>query len=471
MLFNSFAFLLLIPIVLVVYYLISESVKSKRTIVLNAFLLLLSYVLYVVYVPKYFYILLAITIIAYFAGRYLESHQKRYTVAIALVIILAPLLFFKYCDFVVYNVNDLLHTFGIDNNFRALKLIAPLGISFFTFQAYGYVYDVYKRKIAAERNMIDFMLFMAFFPQIASGPISKASELLPQIKNPRHFDEKFITSGFKLLLWGYFLKLVLADRLAIIVALVFENYTIYSGLTCFIASILYTIQIYGDFAGYSFMAVGVGRLLGYDLILNFVRPYFATSVSDFWHRWHISLSRWLRDYVYIPLGGSRCSKLRNYVNILITFFVSGLWHGANWTFIAWGGMHGAVQCIEKYFKITAFKPTKINKLAHILVTFIIVNFAWIFFRLPTLNDACQYIKRIACLSSGPSYHFNNTQILFIGTSLIILFLTEYVEERGYKFSLLNNSHRVVRWTSMLILVFLILLCGVLDSSQFIYVNF
>ena len=231
----------------------------------------------------------------------------------------------------------------------------PIGISFFSFQAYGYLADVYYRRTDCERNLRDYALFISFFPQIASGPISKAKDLLPQIKSLKTFDADKATQGLKLLLWGLFLKVVLADRLGLYVDSIYDNYTYQTGFSLFVASLCYSLQIYGDFAGYSLMAIGVAKVLGFDLINNFNRPYFATSITDFWHRWHISLSIWLRDYVYIPLGGSRCSKLRTYWNIFATFLVSGIWHGANWTFIIWGIIHGVAQIAEKALRLQKYE--------------------------------------------------------------------------------------------------------------------
>ena len=256
--------------------------------------------------------------------------------------------------------------------------------------------DVYYGRIKAESNFLDYALFISFFPSILSGPINKASLVLPQIKSLRtYFDYGKAVEGLKMILWGMFMKVVVADRVGLYVDTVLPSYMNYTGVTCFAASIFYTIQIYADFAGYSLMAIGVGKVLGFELTENFRRPYFAVSVTEFWHRWHISLSTWLKDYVYIPLGGSRCSKLRNYWNIFVTFLVSGIWHGANWTFIVWGCMHGVCQIIEKTLGLNKKQSDSgWVKAVRILVTFLIVNFAWLFFRMPTLSDACGVIVRI-----------------------------------------------------------------------------
>ena len=247
---------------------------------------------------------------------------------------------------------------------------------FYTFQSLGYLFDVYYKKERAEKSFFDYALFVSFFPQVFSGPISKAGELLPQIKQKRTFKYEQGVQGLKFLLWGMFLKLVLADMIGLYVDKVVADYAMYNGTTCILSAFFCSFQIYGDFAGYSLMAVGVAKTMGFDLINNFNRPFFSVSITDFWRRWHISLSRWLKDYVYIPMGGSRCSKLRNYWNIFVTFLVSGIWHGANWTFIVWGIIHGVVQIIEKALGINNKESKGVMRLLRIVATFIIFTIAY-----------------------------------------------------------------------------------------------
>lgn len=346
----------------------------------------------------------------------------------------------------------------------------PLGISFFSFQAVGYLFDVYYQRIKAEHNWWDYMLFVGFFPQIVSGPISKAKDLLPQIKSQRTFNYNKCVQGLKWLLWGVFLKTFVADRLGLYVDTVFNNFEHQTGSSCLTASILYAFQIYADFSGYSFMAIGVGAIMGFDLINNFRRPYLAISVTDFWRRWHISLSTWLKDYVYIPLGGNRCSKTRNYVNILVTFLVSGIWHGANWTFVLWGTLHGIFQVIEKILGLQRHDAKDIIRIIRIFITFILVTFAWIFFRMPTIGDALAVITKILIDTPSEIYKPNNT-ITFLSIIALITILTKDWIEEFSKFSLFNNKNIFIRWTSYLIVIFAILLFGVLDASSFIYASF
>jgi D-alanyl-lipoteichoic acid acyltransferase DltB (MBOAT superfamily) len=307
-----------------------------------------------------------------------------------------------------------------------------------------------------------------------SGPINKASLVIPQLKNLRpYFDYGKAVGGLKMLLWGMFMKVVVADRVALYVDTVLPNYMNYTGVTCFAASIFYTIQIYADFAGYSLMAIGVGKVLGFELTENFRRPYFAVSVTDFWRRWHISLSTWLKDYVYIPLGGSRCSKMRNYWNIFVTFLVSGIWHGANWTFVVWGILHGIAQIIEKAIGQQKCEYGWFGKSVKIFITFLLVNFAWIFFRMPTLGDACGVIGRIFDFSKPMTLDIGSRHIfvlMIFGT--IILFLKDIRDEYvPTKFRLLESKYCVVRWITYVSIIVLILLTGVFDAGQFIYANF
>lgn len=433
-------------------------------------MIIISYILYLNWIPAYGIILLGITAITYISAIYIEkrSSKKRIIIYTSVCLTLLPLFIFKYYNFINDSIEILLSSWKIEYDFKGFELIAPIGISFYTFQALGYLWDVYYKRIPAERNWWDYMLFISFFPQIASGPISKASDLLPQIKSNRKFNYVQCVEGLKNLLWGMFLKVVLADRLALYVDSVYSNYEFQSGISCFVASICYSFQIYGDFAGYSLMAIGVGKLLGFNLVNNFNRPYLATSVTDFWRRWHISLSTWLKDYIYIPLGGSRCSKLKNYWNIFITFLISGIWHGANWTFIVWGICHGLFQIFEKFFDLQ--KNNKIPSCIKIIFTFTLVNFAWIFFRMPNINSAFNIIIKIFTDKNFDIFLPTKSNLLFMIVSLSIVILKEIIEE-FLKIKLLNNKKLSIRWITYLILITMILLCGVFDSGQFIYINF
>ena len=379
---------------------------------------------------------------------------------------------FKYYNFFNNSLTDGLAAIGLKFSMPGLNWAVPVGISFFTFQAVGYMLDVYHQRVKAEKSLLDYVLFVSFFPQVTSGPISTAEDLMPQIKATHKFDYEQGKQGLKYLLWGMFIKLVIADRLGLFVDTVYANYIHYNGATCFVASVFYTLQIYCDFAGYSLMAIGIARTLGFNLIDNFRRPYLATSITDFWKRWHISLTRWLTRQVYIPMGGSRCSKARTYWNIFVTFLVSGIWHGANWTFIVWGCMHGVLQIVEKALGWQKYEGNSwVVKAVRICVTFLLVNFAWVFFRMPNIGDAFGMIGQMFTDFGIPTLSdLGGSAVLMLAIGMFILIFKDLRDEFFVgKLKLLEV--KVIRWTIYVVLFCLILNFGVLDGGQFIYVSF
>lgn len=481
MIFNSFQFIWLFPLIFIGYYLLSyllsEKYPERQRKISNALLLIVSYGLYAQTNMAYTLILLGVTLITYQFALLIErsdtDKRKKHLIACGASLALLPLLVFKYYNFIVNTTQSFLESIhSTPPILPGLNWAIPLGISFFTFQAVGYLMDVYYQRIKAEHNWWDYMLFVSFFPQIMSGPISKAKDLLPQIKTCRKFDATMATQGLKWFVWGLFLKVMMADRLGMYVDKVLDNYMFNSGTSCLLAVVYYSFQIYGDFAGYSFMAMGVGKLMGFNLINNFQRPYLSTSITDFWRRWHISLSTWLKDYVYIPLGGSRCSKGRNYWNIFVTFLVSGIWHGANWTFVFWGILHGVFQIIEKMLgwqKCTT--SSKLIRFSRILLTFVLVSIAWIFFRQPTISDAFGVIERILT-EHGALFKPSNKDVVFSLLSIGIVVCADLMREfQAKKFYRLVQAPIAIRWCMYYALLLLILLSGVFDSSQFIYVSF
>jgi len=426
--------------------------------------------MYANFTPVYTFILCGVICITYIGGGILSQKKlKKSLPALLTVLTLLPLIVFKYYNFINDNVTLLLDRVGLGFSFPGLNWAIPVGISFFTFQALGYMLDVYYDRIKPEKSFLDYALFVSFFPQVASGPISKASELLPQIKKPHSFNYSQAVSGLKFFLWGMFLKVAIADRAGIYVDAVFNDYDSFSALGCIIASFMYSFQIYADFAGYSYMAVGVGKLLGFNLINNFNRPYFAVSISDFWHRWHISLSRWLKDYVYIPMGGSRCSKLRNYWNIIVTFLVSGIWHGANWTFIVWGLIHGLCQVVEKIFGWNKNSYSGLYRGSRIVITFVIVTIAWLIFRSSSITEAFSIISRFSSMS-GEHIASTTTLVYFI-IALTPLIVFEVLTEFHHTVYIHLASIKTLRWIVYLLLICLIMQIGVIDGSSFIYTSF
>lgn len=484
MLFNSFGFLCIIPIVLLLYYLplrmLGSGASQPVRRVANTVLLTMSYAFFFYNQPVYTLLLFGITLVTYLFALIFEKlppdrpeHRRKrlWLVGAGVTLAVLPLAVFKYYNFLLDLLTGLMSSAGIEWEPGHASWIVPLGISFFTFQALGYMWDVYYGRIRAEHDFADYMLFVAFFPQIASGPISKGTDLLPQIKSPRPLSHDDIAAGMKLLLWGYFLKAVFADRVAMIADPVFNGYEHFSGAACFLASIMYSLQIYGDFAGYSLMAIGVARMLGFRLTDNFRRPYFSASIGEFWRRWHISLSTWLRDYVYIPLGGNRKGTRRSYVNLLVTFLVSGIWHGASLTFVFWGLLHAVFQAVEKFFGVSKRPHGRLMLVLRVTLTFLLVNFAWIFFRMPTFKGALEFIGKIFTAAPGRMPNPTTSDVVFIILAILIVFIKELVEETRPGFSLIHHRRAAVRVITCLAVVFAVLLMGVLDSSQFIYVNF
>ena len=424
--------------------------------------------------PAFALVLLAVTLITFLGGLLIEhkvegNKRKKLLAWLFTLIGMFPLLVFKYYNFLNDSLTAGLAYIGLQFSMPGLNWAVPVGISFFSFQAVGNMLDVYHGRIKSEKNFIDYCIFISFFPQIASGPISKADELLPQIKRERTFNYIQAVSGLKYLLWGMFLKVVLADRVGIYVDTVFGAYDKFSGIGCAIASLLYSIQIYADFAGYSLMAVGIAKTLGFDLINNFNRPYFATSVTEFWKRWHISLTRWLTQQVYIPLGGSRCSKTRNYWNIMVTFLVSGIWHGANWTFIFWGVLHGFCQIVEKFFGWNKKEYKGFLKLARVLLTFAIVTLAWSIFRSPSITDAFGFFSRFS--SSSGKLLAEGSVLVYSLLAIIPVLVYEIIREYFPSIYLYLNRKQWVRWIAYLTIFTMIMLMGVFDGSSFIYVSF
>ncbi|MDR2056693.1 MAG: MBOAT family protein [Dysgonamonadaceae bacterium] len=435
--------------------------------------------------PLYGLLILFSTIVTWLCALFLNQKEKREKKKIilfcALILNLGILVLFKYADFITLNINDLFQTFHIKWEVPFLDLLLPVGISFYTFQAIGYTIDVYKGTISAEKNFITYALFISFFPQLVAGPIERAKNLLPQFHRTHHFDTANFVQGARLILWGYFMKIVVSDRLAIYVNFAYGNISYHNTITLIVATIFFAFQIYCDFGGYSNIAIGCAKIMGFDLMANFKRPYLSTSAIEFWRRWHISLSTWFRDYVYIPLGGNRCSKGRNYLNIFITFTISGLWHGANWTFIVWGALNGIFQIIEKFtagFRkkwADFFCLSKIPIVVYgfnVLFTFTIITITWVFFRAGSMNIALQIFDKLLNVHRGPLFTLPLQALLYGSCFTLVLIVSDFLQERnGDKHFFLENKSALVRYVTYLSLVIIILLFGVFDSSRFIYFQF
>lgn len=472
MLFNSLTFLLFFPIVCVLYYAIpSARVKGR-----NLLLLVASYFFYMNWEPVYAILLLTSTFVTYFAalgmGHYKDKRKRKIYLVSSIVLNLAILFQFKYYNFLASNLEEALQVCGLRIQIPEFHMLLPVGISFYIFQALGYSIDVYRQTAKVEHDFLTYALFVSFFPQLVAGPIERSRNLLPQFRQCHRFKYDEVMAGVRLMLWGYFLKLVLADRCGLYVDAVFNNIEMHNGGSYLLASLLFPFQIYGDFAGYSLIAIGVARVLGFHLMENFRRPYFACSIGEFWHRWHISLSTWFKDYVYIPLGGNRSGKASQYYNLMVTFMVSGIWHGANWTFLCWGSLHGILLCIEKTFRIGKQDYSGCKKLCHWAVTFTLVCMSWILFRASNLRDTVSIVSGIFCKIGLPNVTFAMfTELCLAAFAMTLLLIRELSDEFCWKWHISKSHYWLVQHLYIVGMIAMILLFGVLGGDQFIYFQF
>lgn len=494
MLFNSIDFLIFFPIVVLLYFIIPQKVRY-------IWLLGASYYFYMCWNVKYILLLIISTVTTWLAGWMVSvcknNIQKKIVMFSCIGINLTILFFFKYFGFFLDSVNKVLGAVNVQALEKPFDLLLPVGISFYTFQSLGYIIDVYRGKVEHEKNIFRYALFVSFFPQLVAGPIERSENLLRQIKeldNRKAWNYENVVKGLITMVWGLFVKMVISDRVAILVNHVFDNFYMYGTVALVAGAVGFALQIYCDFLGYSTIAVGTARVMGFQLMENFKTPYFAKSVSEFWRRWHISLSTWFRDYVYIPLGGNRCSKARKYFNLMVTFCVSGLWHGANWTYVAWGLLHGVFQVVgdftrpirQKLYKKGNVKTESISfKLGQVVSTFLLVDYAWIFFRAGSLRIALDYSKRIFTkwdpwsLFNGEIYTLglDRTEFNILVVSVVVLFLVDLI--RYFKKQnitvFLEEQCIWFQWLTVILLIGAIIVYGIygirFDSSQFIYFQF
>jgi len=484
MLFNSFEYLLFFPIVFFVYWF----VVSKSILIRNIFLLLSSYLFYGWWDWRFLSLIIISSFLDYFLGLQISKadkiSRKKTFLSISLLFNLGMLGIFKYFNFFVDSFIELTSKFGLELDAVTINVVLPVGISFYTFQTLSYTIDVYRGKMEPTKNIIAFFTFVSFFPQLVAGPIERASNLLPQFSTKKKFDYSSAVDGTKQILWGFFKKVVIADNCALYVNEIFSNYGEYSSLTLVLGAVLFAFQIYGDFSGYSDIAIGTARLLGFNLMQNFAFPYFSRDIAEFWRRWHISLSTWFRDYLYIPLGGSRVNKAKAIRNIFAIFIVSGFWHGANWTFIIWGFLNALYflpQWIGKTNRrnLGTVAENKIlpsfRDLFSILLTFSLTCLAWIFFRAASVGEAIDYIINISKfkLSSQLNIHSSiaDPYLSYILPFLIILMLLFEWYNRTNKFGLVKTSnYKIIRWAIYIFFVFLIIQYFGSEQS-FIYFQF
>lgn len=477
MVFNSLAFAIFLPVVFILYWwLFQRNLKWQ-----NLFLLTASYFFYGWWDWRFLGLIFFSSSIDFAVGRLLcrteEEQKRKLFLGLALTVNLLILGFFKYYNFFAESLLFSFSQFGVDLHLSTLNILLPIGISFYTFQSMGYAIDVYRKDIEASRDYVSFLAFVSFFPHMVAGPIMRAKNLLPQFYVPRKFDYAVAVSGMRLILFGLFKKVVIADNVAKFADEVFNHPVEHSGLVVIVGVLAFAIQIYCDFAGYSEMAVGIARLLGFDLIQNFRTPYFSTSLREFWQRWHIALSTWFRDYVYIPLGGNRVNEGRKYYNLFITFLISGFWHGANYTFLVWGALHGAILVVEEFIgRRTTFRLPIFFRW---LITFSIVCFAWIFFRAANWNDALQIIQQLhgdwslySLRQVAEIVYASNTLPFILCLTVAAFFIVEMNFATKMADAWLSGKAPAVRYGFYMVCMLLILLLGINDNApNFIYFKF
>lgn len=493
MLFNSLEFLIFFPLVVAIYFIIPKKTRY-------VWLLVTSYYFYMGWNAQYALLIATSTIITYLSGimlwKFKQNWVRKLTVAVSFISNLGILVFYKYFDFILDNINAVLANVGVELISNPFDVLLPVGISFYTFQALSYTVDVYRGDIEAEKNPLRYALFVSFFPQLVAGPIERSGNLLNQLRNVHNiklWNYERVANGVIQMVWGMFQKMVIADRVAIFVNSVYDNLHAVGTIETVAAAVAFSIQIYCDFAAYSTIAIGAARVMGFELMENFNTPYFATSIQDFWRRWHISLSTWFRDYLYIPLGGNRKGTVRKYINLMITFLVSGLWHGASWNFVIWGALHGAYQVIggvtkplrKKFNEIFKVKENVFSyKFGQMLFTFALTTLTWVFFRAETIDEAFYFFDRMT--RWNPWVIFNEgifqfgldrieMNILLMGIVIMLLIdILRYVKKKQFS-DFMMEQNIWFRWIVVIAMILGCVIYGVygidFDSSQFIYFQF
>lgn len=476
MLFNSIDFAVFLPIVFALYWFVcNKSIKLQNTLVLIA-----SYVFYGWWDWRFLSLILFSTLVDYCIGLAIhsstEQKRKKILLSISLLINLGFLGFFKYYNFFVESFIDAFSFFGSEIKPNTLHIILPVGISFYTFQTLSYTIDVYRGKLKPTKDIVAFGAFVSFFPQLVAGPIERATKLLPQFYKKRTFDYNLAVIGMRQILWGLFKKIVIADNCAQYANEIFNDYGSQSGSTLFLGALFFTFQIYGDFSGYSDIAIGVSRLFGFDLIKNFAFPYFSRDIAEFWRRWHISLSTWFRDYLYIPLGGSKGSTSKKIRNVFIIFLVSGFWHGANWTFVVWGGLNALYflpimlrDKNRKHMEVVAVQSLlpSIKETIQMLSTFIMTVFAWIFFRSDNIASAIDYITILCSKSLLSMPDIKSKSILLL---IIFFIVIEWLGRRNEFAIEKMQVQQPLRWVFYFFIILLIVFYNG-NEQEFIYFQF
>ena len=466
MLFNSWQFVIFSPVVFALYWALPDKFRSLV-------ILISSYYFYMSWNVNYIVLILFTTIISYLAALLIRRYDsaKKFILALSLIACLGVLFVFKYYNFFADSLVNFLNLFALKLQPFTLKLALPVGISFYTFQTLSYVIDVYRGNTEPEKNFIYYAAFVSFFPQLVAGPIERTNNLLPQIKAKHVFNYNQALYGVKLMMWGFFKKLIIAEISALLVDQIFNDIYNYRGLPLIIGAFLFAIQIYCDFSGYSDIAIGTAKLMGIDLMQNFKSPYFSASIKEFWSRWHISLSTWFRDYVYIPLGGNRVKKFRHCLNLFITFMISGLWHGANWTFILWGSLHGLAQILENFTRPKNYHGFKWA--LKVSATFIFVMLAFMIFRANNINDVIYIFSNIFKSSAGfELIDIRSSKIYGLIISIIVLALWDYASLKYDVIEKVTSCKNIfLRYGFYFLLVNSLIFFRSIGSTQFVYFQF
>jgi len=488
MLFNSLEFALFFPVVTILFFLLPHRFRWMLLLAASCFF-------YMFFKPVYILILVFTIVIDYFAGIWIARQQDKKKRKVLLLLSIASnvgvLAVFKYYNFITINLNDAFQAVHQGSPIPLLHILLPIGLSFHTFQAMSYTIEIYRGNQEPERHFGIYALYVMFYPQLVAGPIERPQNILHQFHEVKHFDYGNMRSGLLQIAWGLFKKVVIADRLALFVNQVYGDPTGYTGLPLIMATVFFAFQIYCDFSGYSDIALGTARCMGFNLMTNFNKPYTATGIGEFWQKWHISLSTWFRDYVYIPLGGNRVSKFRWYVNILIVFVLSGIWHGANWTFVVWGLLHGLYLIGERLFSKPGRRQDRPMSLPATLfrrlIVFILVSFAWIFFRSDNLGGAFYVVRHLFVGIPGQvreiaaNLHFARLRLLYLGQSLTELMIAAAVlsflliiqwQQRNQSIDQwLQTKPKMFRWSFYYGLPLSFICLSIFNNSEFIYFQF
>ena len=471
--FNSIEFFIFLPLVFLLYWSLYKSMKLQ-----NALIVAVSYVFYGWWNVRLLFLIALTSFLSYLSGVLIERMNTKgrtnhlftpkNVMLLNVIVNLGILGVFKYYNFFIDNLIDLFSIFGIHLQLTTLQLILPVGISFYTFQALSYTIDVYHHRIRPTNDVLAFFAYVSFFPQLVAGPIERATNLLPQFLAERKFDYDKAVDGMRQILWGFFMKVVIADNCAGIVNIVFNRYEEASWPMLALGALMFTFQIYGDFAGYSNIAIGSARLFGFNLMENFRNPYFSANIPEFWRRWHVSLNTWFRDYVYIPLGGNKHGKMKQIRNIMVVFGLSGLWHGANWTYVVWGIYHGVF--VAFFRKDGWFSRRNFFTIA---TTFVVVVFGWIIFRADSISQAADYIPGLLTLQQGEGrigLALSDIKVFSTSAFIVVLMLLEYLTKDRPHPLVDMPSNRLLRWGTYLFLIFLMLVF-IGKSETFIYFQF